>query len=137
MVICLEQGVDMHMAQLMPLSPTVSCFSKIQIGLPFWYRLTRVVPDKGPLNGCVGACVFCQTNLNTYRTDLHQICRVGRTTAVYQRSEVSFSTPQGTLPWQPIFVGFIGFYPQNSVQVASGFVIIIRMHDSPDFHCYF
>jgi len=20
--------------------------------LPFWYRLTRVVPDKGPLNGC-------------------------------------------------------------------------------------
>ena len=20
---------------------------------PFWYRLTRVVPDKGPLNGCV------------------------------------------------------------------------------------
>ena len=23
---------------------------------PFWYRLTRVVPDKGPLNGCV--CVF-------------------------------------------------------------------------------
>jgi len=27
--------------------------SKIQIGLPFWYRLTRVVPEKGPLNGCV------------------------------------------------------------------------------------
>ena len=25
-------------------------------GLPFWYRLTRVVPDKGPLNGCV--CVY-------------------------------------------------------------------------------
>ena len=20
---------------------------------PFWYRFTRVVPDKGPLNGCV------------------------------------------------------------------------------------
>jgi len=30
-----------------------SCFSKIQISLLFWYRLTRVVPDKGPLNGCV------------------------------------------------------------------------------------
>ena len=37
----------------MPLPLTVSCFSKIQIGLPFWYRLTRVVPDKGPLKGCV------------------------------------------------------------------------------------
>ena len=31
MVICLEQGADLHMAQLMPLSLTVSCFSKIQI----------------------------------------------------------------------------------------------------------
>ena len=53
MVICLERGADLHTAQLMPLTLTVSCFSKIQIGLPFWYRLTRVVPDKGPLNGCV------------------------------------------------------------------------------------
>jgi len=43
MVICLEQGADLHMAQLMPLLLTVSCVSKIQIGLPFWYRLTRVV----------------------------------------------------------------------------------------------
>ena len=24
---------------------------------PFWYRLTWVVPDKGPLNGCVCVCV--------------------------------------------------------------------------------
>ena len=141
MVICLERGANLHMAQLMPLPLTVSCFSKIQIVftflvrahpgsprqravkrvcvcviiliaafsaltllagrqeghpackklsggvlawlsvwsevqtciwpslchchslslasvksrlvLPFWYWLTRVVPDKGPLNGCV------------------------------------------------------------------------------------
>ena len=32
MVICLERGADLHMAQLIPLPPTVSCFSKIQIG---------------------------------------------------------------------------------------------------------
>jgi len=57
MVICLERCADLHMAQLMPLPLTVSCFSKIQIGLPFWYRLTWVVPDKGPLNGCVCVCV--------------------------------------------------------------------------------
>jgi len=31
MAICLGQGVDLHMAQLMPLPLTVSCFSKIQI----------------------------------------------------------------------------------------------------------
>jgi len=53
MVICLERGADLHMAQRMPLPLAVSCFRKIQIGLPFWYRLTRVVSDKGPLNGCV------------------------------------------------------------------------------------
>jgi len=33
--ICLEQGADLHMAQLMPLPLTVSCFSKIQIGFTF------------------------------------------------------------------------------------------------------
>jgi len=32
MVICLEQGAALHMAQLMPLPLTVSCSSKIQIG---------------------------------------------------------------------------------------------------------
>ena len=34
-VICLELGADLHMAQLMPLLLTVSCFSKIQIGFTF------------------------------------------------------------------------------------------------------
>ena len=35
MVICLERVADLHMAQLMPLPRTVSCFSKIQIGFTF------------------------------------------------------------------------------------------------------
>ena len=35
MVICLEQGAALHMAQLMPLPLTVSCSSKIQIGFTF------------------------------------------------------------------------------------------------------
>ena len=35
MVICLEQDADLHMAQLMPLPLTVSCLSKIQIGVTF------------------------------------------------------------------------------------------------------
>ena len=145
MVICPERVADLHMFQLMPLPLTVSCFSKIQIGvtflvlahlgspgqravkrlfvclllsikpsvlwrcwlgsrkgirpvknwvvecwlgyvwskvqtciwpswchchslslasaksrlvLPFWYRLTRVVLDKGLLNRCVCVCVL-------------------------------------------------------------------------------
>jgi len=48
-VICLERGADLHMAQLMPLPLTVSCFSKkSRLVLPFWYRLTWVFPEKGP-----------------------------------------------------------------------------------------
>jgi len=50
MVICLEQGADLHMVQLIPLPLTVSCSSKIQIGFTF---LVLGSPDKGPLNGCV------------------------------------------------------------------------------------
>ena len=29
---------------------------KSRLLLPFWYRLTRVVPEKGPLNGCACVC---------------------------------------------------------------------------------
>ena len=57
-VICLERCADLHMVQLMPLPLTISCSSKVQIGfVPFWYRLTRVVPGKEPLNGRVCVCV--------------------------------------------------------------------------------
>ena len=58
MVICLERGADLHMAQLMLLPLTVSCSNKSRLVLPFWYLLTRVVLDKGPLNGCVCVCVL-------------------------------------------------------------------------------
>ena len=40
-VICLERCADLHMAQLMPLPLTVSCFSKIQICFTF------LVPEMG------------------------------------------------------------------------------------------
>ena len=51
-VVCMERGSDLHMAQLMPLPLTVSCFSKIQIGFTF-----LVPAHKGPLNVCVCVCV--------------------------------------------------------------------------------
>jgi len=44
-------------AVLVWLPLTVSCFSKIRIGFTFLVPLTWVVPDKGPLNGCVCVCV--------------------------------------------------------------------------------
>ena len=57
MVICLERGADLQIAQLMPLPLTVSCFSKIQIGFTFLVPAHPGSPGKkGPLNGCM--CVF-------------------------------------------------------------------------------
>ena len=57
-VICLERGAGLHMAQLMPLPLTVSCFSKIQTGFTFLVPAHPVVPEKGPINGCVCVCVI-------------------------------------------------------------------------------
>jgi len=51
-VICLERVADLHMAQLMPLPLTVSCFSKIKIGFTFLVPAHLGSPGKGPLNRC-------------------------------------------------------------------------------------
>jgi len=55
-VICLHRGAGcLRMVQLMPLHPeTPSCLAsfKSKLVLPFWYRLTQVVLEKRPLNGC-------------------------------------------------------------------------------------
>jgi len=57
------RGADLHMAQLMPLPLTVSCSSISRLVLPFCYWLIQVVPDKGPLNGCL-AFLGCHRPLN-------------------------------------------------------------------------
>jgi len=36
-VTCLERGVDLHIAQLMPLPRTISCSSKSRLVLPEWF----------------------------------------------------------------------------------------------------
>ena len=43
---------------------------KSRLVLPFWYRLTRVVPDKGPLNGLVCVCVCVCVCVWTFTFDL-------------------------------------------------------------------
>ena len=53
MVISLEQGADLHIAQLMPLPLTVSCFSKIQIGFTFLVPAHRAVKRVCVLSGRV------------------------------------------------------------------------------------
>jgi len=63
-VICLERGADLHMAQLMPLPLAVSCFSKIQIG-------TFLVPaDPGrPGQRAIKLGMYIQQQLAAFPTD--------------------------------------------------------------------
>jgi len=56
MVICLERGADLHMAQLVT-RHSLSCFSKIHIGFTFLVPAHLRSPGKGSLNGCVCVCV--------------------------------------------------------------------------------
>jgi len=64
-IVYLEQGADLRMAQLMPLPLTVSCFSKIQIGFNFLVPAHQVVLEKWPLNGCVCEISLEQQQLET------------------------------------------------------------------------
>jgi len=60
MVICLERDADLHMAQLMPLLFTVSCFSKIQIGFTFLVQAHPGSPGKRAVKRvCVCVCKAC------------------------------------------------------------------------------
>jgi len=54
MVICLQRGADLHVAQLMPLPLTISCFSKIQIGFTF---LVPAHPDSHGKRAVKRVCV--------------------------------------------------------------------------------
>ena len=58
MVICLVLDADLHMAQLLPLPLTVSCFSKIQIGFAFLVPADPGSPGKRAVKR-VCVCVFC------------------------------------------------------------------------------
>ena len=53
MVICLERGADLHMAQRIPLLLAVSCFSKIQIGFTFLVPAHPGSPGHRAVKRCV------------------------------------------------------------------------------------
>jgi len=69
MVVCLELGADLHMAQLMPLPLTVSCCSKIQIGIAFLVPAHSGSPGKRAVKRvCVCVCVCA--SYSAYPTEL-------------------------------------------------------------------
>ena len=57
MVICLDRDADLHVAHLMPLPLTASCFSKIQIGFAFLVPAYPGSPGKRAVKQ-VCVCVF-------------------------------------------------------------------------------
>ena len=94
MVLCLEQGADLHMAQLMPLPLTVSCFSKIQIGFTFLVPAHPGRPTKGPLNGCVCVCtlsfqyIYVCVHITYSRHDITSIMTSSRLSPSQNASDV-------------------------------------------------
>ena len=75
MVVCLEQGANLHMAQLMPLPLTVSCFSKIQIGFTFLVPAHLGSPGKRAVKRvCVGWLLFIYYLL-VGRQEGHPACK--------------------------------------------------------------
>ena len=65
MVIRLERDADLHMAQLMPLPLTVSCYSKIQIGFTLLVPAHPGSPGKRAVKR-VCVCVFTDKIFNTF-----------------------------------------------------------------------
>ena len=70
MVICLERGADLHMAQLMSLPLIVSCFSKIQVGFTFPVPAHLGSPGQRVVKcvcvcvrACVRACCVCDEDV--------------------------------------------------------------------------
>ena len=106
MVICLELGADLHMAQLIPLPLTVSCFTKIQIGFTF---LVPAHPGSPQQRAVKRMCVFLYhaTYAAKTTTTLHPLNGLfSRTTCVsrYQKGKTSLDLNEardgGVWRWQ-------------------------------------
>jgi len=109
---CLERGADLHIAQLMPLPLTVSCFSKIQIGFAFLVPAHPGSPGKGPVNRvcvfavlslcvCVCVCVGVADQLQTnYASDLRHMLKSvfdSYTSDVVARLDAADNSSSGSL----------------------------------------
>jgi len=76
-VICLERGADLRMAELTPLPLTVSCFSKIQIGFTFLVPAHVGSPGKRAIKW---VCVYFAKNVAYFPVNswlsFQRLCRL-------------------------------------------------------------
>ena len=66
MVVCLERGAHLHMAQLMPLPLTVSCLASVKSRLVYFSGTG--LPTQGHE---MGVCAFVHASVCVYSIDLH------------------------------------------------------------------
>jgi len=97
-VICLERGADLHMAQLMPLPLTDSCFSKIQIGFTFLVSAHPGSPGQRAVKW-VCVCVWdgAAQRMGSSSVMLSSVCVCACILAFWRRH---FPTSLFSLPWQ-------------------------------------
>ena len=76
MVVCLERSADLHMAQLMPLPLTISCFSKIQTAFTFLVPAhPRSLGQRAVKRLCVCVCV-CVSSKNVETVVVVTFCEL-------------------------------------------------------------
>ena len=100
-VICLQRGADLHMAQLMPLPLTVSCFSKIQIGFTFLVPAHLGSPGKRAVKRvCVCVCV-CVCYVDLILQNCHTIQKAQNVFAIGEyRSKCKKNTRNIAISWR-------------------------------------
>ena len=108
MVICLERDADLYMAQLMPLSLTVSCFSKIQIGFTFLVPAHPGSPGKRAVKrvcACVCLLIIMLTCMLIMTSITDQRCNKGENSkyAGQTRQKQSYVITEANMPqWWPV-----------------------------------
>ena len=75
MVICLERGADLHVAQLIPLPLIVSCFSKIQTGFTFLVLDHQGSPGQRAVKRvCCNCGNYLRHKVSQLRVSLSEMC---------------------------------------------------------------
>jgi len=90
MVICLEQRADLHMASLMPLALTVSCFGKIRITFIF---LIPAHPGSPGKNACVSVILIDSSTVK-------EQCQVHAGEEDHARPGLTTSRRREDSPWK-------------------------------------
>ena len=127
-VICLEQGADLHMVQLIPLPLTVSCSGKIQIGFTFLVPAHPGSPGQRAVKwararvcACVRACVRARARVCVRACVCVRVCR---SRAVQTDGVVNHGHFDSQLhyPRSQYHLGPSHQYPGTGSGLAAGFV---------------